>query len=613
MVGDPDGSYASRASGVVYVYQRHGHAWILETRIGPENGPVGAQFGAAVALREAGDETEVIVGAPGWKNEGSSGQGRIFTYRLDKKLPVVDVALMARVAPLFVNVNNTAEFRFDLTNNSTTNTASDVVVRCAAPPGQTATLVWKDKTEEGSLPELTIPTLAPGLVEPLTCRVVLANVGAYSLRVYATVGHDQDDPDSTDNEASVMFNVELPKIDLALEKTGVNSPVYIRRDASVLFSLRNINQQNAAHDFVVNCTAPGASALRLTGPTDRIAINGAQGVVQALAPGASLDLTCINTEATAGVVDVVVQVTAGSEENDTDLSNNHFAQPLKTVAPGQLALTILSEQLRNIDKGSQARIEFMLEGKAFQSSGNPLVMINGITDSSARVIMDQPSRTTGSALFETSNLPRGVHTVQLVWDVADAAGDPQTLRASKELNVRRAVAAFSGTPLTTFDFRSYIMLSIDLDASQGAGRFDQVHWALRHADATQTRLTGVASSGHVEISSELEVGEYDLALFFEGEENPPDATLRIQIRELGPPTQGPQSAPIPEPTPSSGAIDWSVMVILIIGIAHGRRGRVKRRAGRTFTRAIQPRTRQPAGLCSAFRISVAFVLPNILP
>lgn len=575
LVGAPDSGYASRASGVVYVYQRHGRAWVLETRIGAADAPIGAQFGAAVGLREFGDGLEVVVGAPGWASgDVTTGTGRVLTYRLDRKLPVVDVSLTTRIAPQHANVNDVVTFSFDLSNGSTGNTAHDVVVRCVPPPGQTATLVWKETSAQGELPEITVPVLAPTATESLICKTTLAAVGAYALRMYATLAKNEEDPDSADNAVSVPFKVELPKIELALEKTGATSPVYIGREAAFSFAVTNGRQQFAAHGVELSCVTAGDAVLKMEGPSERISIDGAYGHIATLEPGARVDLRCVTTQTRPRQIDVLVEVTWQQTESDIDANNNRIEHRLEIVAPGNLVLAIVGDQRRSIDKGSAAEIEYALSGGRFRATAEPILTVDGRAQPGAQVRQNQASIGTGAIVFDTAGLPRGDRMINVAWDVVDEAGDARQASASLTLNVRRAVAHFGSDLPSDYDFGSEIEIPVTLDHDQGAGRLGDYRWSLRKIDQTQVAVKGRLDSGIIKISSgSLEVGDYELVIFYDGEDAFPDGTMNIKFNSVGPGTRVPESTSSPDSTQSAGALDWPIVLMSIIVVAHRRRKR----------------------------------------
>lgn len=570
-IGAPYDVRATRSTGAVYLYQRHGHAWLLEKRLAPEDAPIGAKFGAAVAFRQLSSGVELIVGAPGWKDaDTSKGTGRILTYQLALRLPVVDLGVARVETPAATSINNTAVVPFDLRNESTTVTAYNVVVRCVPPTGQSATLTGSEYTASGSLPEIIVPRLSPGETLRLACGTKIAEAGSYTLAVYVQPGSTEEDPDSTNNAFTTKLTFELPRIDLALEGIRASSPNFVGKEFITSFTVANNHAENGAHDVRVACNAPSLSALTLEDPAGQIVIDGSSGIIRSLPAGARVNLSCRARVDHEAEEVLTLQLTAAATENDTDESNNQSDVAVRVVRPGPVGAELTIPAF-GYDKGSTVRVAFNLTGTGYRYTQNPTLEIDGKSDASVRIETGARDGK-GTLTLETAHLAGGSHNITLTWTITDEAGDPQTVVKTAALVVRRAVANFQDQTEQEFDEGAYLSLPVSLDLAQGHGRLTDYRWSLRKELEATAQLQGNVDAGSVDISSILEPGDYVLALYAVNEEVTPDDELRFKIREIRnvQPSGGGSDAPPPSNpgNPNLGALDeWLLGSLLLLAAA----------------------------------------------
>lgn len=562
-IGAPDDVYSTRATGAVYIYQRHGHVWLLERRLVPDNAPPGAKFGATVALRRSSSGVELVVGAPGWQDaDTSKGIGRILTYQLDLRLPVVDLGLARVETPAATKINNSAVVPFDLSNESAIVAAHNVVVRCVPPTGQSATLTWSGHTASGDLPEIIVPRLSPGETLRLACSTKIAEVGSYALALYVQPASTEEDPESANNALTTNVTFELPRVDLALEGIRASSPNFVGKEFVTSFTVANNHAENSAHDVRVACNAPGISGLTLEDPAGQVEVDGGSGIVRSLPAGARVNLLCrarVDHEAEAVLT---VQLATAATENDIDGTNNKRSVLVHVARPGsvRVELTILAS---GYDKGSTVLVPFRLTGNGVRYTRSPTIEIDGKSDASARVETGANDGQ-GTLTIKTDKLARGNHNVVLSWNISDEAGDPQQVRAIAALVVRGAVAKFQVQTAHEFDKGTDISLAVRLDKNQGGGRLSSYRWVLRKELEATAHLQGGfvegGDKGSVDISGDLDPGEYVVALFVVDEEGAPDDELRFKIRELSSVQRAADASDVsqqPNPTnPSLGALDW---------------------------------------------------------
>ena len=238
-----------------------------------------------------------------------------------------DLAVSASGLPATLTVGQQGTLLLTVTNNSSTNAASNVQLMGTLPSGVsilsasasgTGTL-----TQNGGLLTANLGTLAPGA--SATVSIVELAIAPGSLNETAFATTDSGDSNTADNSATASATVGAAgsgAADLQVTKTGPATGT-VGENVTYTISVSNLSTTSTAAAAQLTDVLP--AGLTLVSATSSVgSVSSSGGVISAnlgdLAPGASETLTVIALPNAAGAISNTVS--ASTSSGDSNMSNN---------------------------------------------------------------------------------------------------------------------------------------------------------------------------------------------------------------------------------------------------------------------------------------------------
>lgn len=262
------------------------------------------------------------------------GRWRSLTLQNDDPVAApVDVQVSTLLQQTTVQIGDSFALQIDVTNNSSTDTATQPVVTLDIPSSLNFTAPAQCSDAAGGGLHCALPELSPQQTQSINVTGTTATSGQVTMQ--ATVSADQTDDNAANNSASAMLTVTEPAapatVDLQLQVTASSGSTALAVGDVETYTLTITN----AHSTNV-ATAPAAgvilpanlqfqSSADCTPAGSNVLCNLAE-----LAPNAQTTLTFTATAVSAG--DATLIASTSATESDDEVSDNEVVIAVTVVA-----------------------------------------------------------------------------------------------------------------------------------------------------------------------------------------------------------------------------------------------------------------------------------------
>jgi uncharacterized repeat protein (TIGR01451 family) len=404
------GSYAPSAYGTVNFPSTNTPAAPYSTNLSIFNGTSPNGYWRLFVFDSSPGDAGLIVG--GWSLGITSGS---------EVNPVVDLAVAGKASTNSVVLGNNLTYTFSITNNGP-NTATSVAFTNTLPANAT----FVSATNSAGLISVTnsagavycvLTNLPTG--SNITVTVVVVPTAAGTLTSQASVTGTDNDPNQSNNSATVVTAAAAPMADLGVTLAGPTSA--IATSNIVYTAIVSNHGPGVAFGVVLTDPLNGLSFVSgssSTGPTPSVSGGNVICNLGSIASGASVTVTLIFTSSETGSVTNAVMVATAS--SDPSLTNNNSAPVVTAITPRAPVIIAAGSQLLttlpngSIAPGQTVTVSLQLAniGTADTSSlSATLLAANGVSSSSTQnygaVVQNGPA-VARSFTFTASGVNGGV-------------------------------------------------------------------------------------------------------------------------------------------------------------------------------------------------------------
>jgi len=235
---------------------------------------------------------------------------------------------VSKSGPATASVGDTITYTVTVSNDGP-GTATNVTAVDTLPPGVTFVSATPSQGSFSSVTEQwAIGTLAPSASATLTITATASTAGTATNVV--TVDGDQTDPDTSNNDDSVVTSIQPPSADLSVSKSGP-ATASVGDTITYTVTVSNDGPGTATNVTAVDTLPPGVTFVSATPSQGSFSSVTEQWAIGTLAPSASATLTITATASTAGTATNVV--TVDGDQTDPDTSNNDDSVVTSIGAP----------------------------------------------------------------------------------------------------------------------------------------------------------------------------------------------------------------------------------------------------------------------------------------